>query len=71
MIINWLATKAQQFLPIQDTGFDELSVSFDFALSAEIMGLLYAQNEIDQQIEANEEITVMQNALDEHELALS
>jgi hypothetical protein len=45
MIINWAAAKAQQFLPIQDTELDELSVSFDFALSAEMMGLLYAQND--------------------------
>ena len=45
MIINWVATKAQQFLPVQDAGLDELNVSFDFALSAEIMDLLYAQND--------------------------
>jgi hypothetical protein len=44
MIINWMATKAQQFLPVPDTGLDELSVNFDFPLSAEIMDLLYAQN---------------------------
>lgn len=41
MIINWVAAKAQQFLPVHDTGLDELSVNFDFALSAEIMELLY------------------------------
>lgn len=45
MIINWVAAKAQQFLPVQDAGLDELSVNFDFALSAEIMELLYAQND--------------------------
>ncbi|MDO9048572.1 MAG: hypothetical protein Q7U66_12665 [Methylobacter sp.] len=45
MIINWMAAKAQQFLPAHDTGLDELNVSFDFALSPEIMNLLYAQND--------------------------
>ena len=45
MIINWVTTKAQQFLPEQDAGLDELNVSFDFALSPEIMDLLYAQND--------------------------
>lgn len=45
MIIDWVAAKAQHFLPAQNTGLDELSVSFDFALSPEIMGLLYAQND--------------------------
>ncbi|MGZ5576962.1 MAG: hypothetical protein ACXWEV_08770 [Methylobacter sp.] len=45
MIINWVTTKAQQFLPGQDAGLDELNVSFDFALSPEIMDLLYAQND--------------------------
>ncbi|HEY8160372.1 MAG TPA: hypothetical protein VIF10_16895 [Methylobacter sp.] len=45
MIINWVTTKAQQFLPEQDAGLDELNVSFDFALSSEIMDLLYAQND--------------------------
>ena len=45
MIINWVATKAQQFLPVPDPGLDELSVNFDFPLSAEIMDLLYAQND--------------------------
>lgn len=44
MIINWVSEKAQQFISAQDTGLDELSVNFDFALSAEIIGLLYAQN---------------------------
>ncbi len=45
MIINWVAAKAQQFLPVQDTGLDEFNSSFDFALSPEIMNLLYAQND--------------------------
>lgn len=68
MIINWLATKAQQFLPVQDAGPDELSVSFDFALSSEIIALMHAQNESTQQADA---ATVTQCALDEHELALA
>lgn len=45
MIINWVAAKAQQFLPVQDVDPDELSVNFDFALSAEMLGLLHAQND--------------------------
>lgn len=69
MIINWLAAKAQQFLPVQDAELDELSVSFDFALSAEIMGLLYAKNAESLQDEYTTVIT--QFALDEHELALA
>lgn len=44
MIINWVAEKAQQFISAQDPELDELSINFDFALSAEIIGLLYAQN---------------------------
>ncbi|TAK60687.1 hypothetical protein [Methylobacter sp.] len=44
MIINWVAEKAQQFISAQDAELDELSINFDFALSAEIIGLLYAQN---------------------------
>ncbi|TAN71036.1 MAG: hypothetical protein EPN17_02465 [Methylobacter sp.] len=71
MIINWLAAKAQQFLPEQDDGLDELSVSFDFALSAEIIAVLYAQNELDQQAKAADASTMTQFALDEHELALA
>ncbi|MDP1664804.1 MAG: hypothetical protein Q8L79_06710 [Methylobacter sp.] len=45
MIIKWMTTKARQFLPLQDAGFDELNVSFDFALSPEIMNWLFAQND--------------------------
>ncbi|MFI3154577.1 MAG: hypothetical protein QX199_00325 [Methylococcaceae bacterium] len=71
MIIDWVAAKAQQFLPVQDAGLDELSVSFDFALSSEIMGLLYAQNEPDQQTEVADDATITRTALDEHELALA
>jgi len=66
MIINWLAAKAQQFLPVQDAGLDEheLSISFDFTLSAEIMALQSAS----QQARAT---TTTRFALDEHELALA
>ncbi len=70
MIINWLAAKAQQFLPVQDAAVDELSVSFDFALSAEIAGLLYAQNQ-GWPIEAVDDNAISEIALDEHELALA
>jgi hypothetical protein len=45
MIINWVAAKTQQFLPVHDAEPDELSVNFDFALSAEMLGLLHAQND--------------------------
>ena len=71
MIIDWVTAKAQQFLPVQDAGLDELSVSFDFALSSEIMGLLYAQNAPDQQTEVAGDATITRTALDEHELALA
>ncbi len=79
MIINWMATRVQQFLAVQDAGLDELNISFDFALSPEIMNLLYEKNdgcmdaeavvEADQQAEDAAAIT--QFALDEHELALA
>lgn len=73
MIINWLTTKAQQFSTAQNVELDELNVGFDFALSPEIMNLLYVQNdqcmtETDRQ---TEDVTVTQFALDEHELALA
>ena len=86
MIINWVATKTQRFLPIQNAEPDELSVNFDFALSAEIMDLLYAQNdgcldagratqravaEDSQQIKEADAIAIIRCALDEHELALA
>lgn len=70
MIINWVTAKAQQFLQVQDAGFDELGISFDFALSTEIMDLLYAQNAANQQAEAAT-TAMTQFALDEHELALA
>lgn len=69
MVINWVATKAQLFLPVEDTELDELSVNFDFALSAEIMELLYTQNTAGNQ--AKTVNTTVQFALDEHELALA
>jgi len=45
MIINWVAAKAQQLLPVKDAGLDELSANFDFALSVEIRRFLYTQND--------------------------
>ncbi len=73
MIINWLAAKAQQFLPVQDAGLDEheLSISFDFAMSAEIMDLLYAKDAASQQAKAAHLAATTRFALDEHELALA
>jgi len=66
MIINWIATKAQQFFPKPDAGLDELSINFDFALSDEIMDLLYAKNAASQQAKA---AAIAQVALDERKLA--
>lgn len=72
MIIDWVAAKAQHFLPVQNAGLDELSVNFDFELSAEIMDLLYAQNTASQQVNvADVTITADRCVLDEHELALA
>jgi hypothetical protein len=78
MIINWVTTKARQFLPGQDAGLDELNVSFDFALSPEIMDLLYAQNDdcMDAAVAeagqpAEDAAAITQFELDEHELALT
>ena len=81
MIIDWVTTKAQQFLPEQDAGLDELNVSFDFALSPEIMDLLYAQNddcmdagavaEADQPTEDLNTTAITHFELDEYELALA
>jgi len=81
MIINWFAAKAQQFLPGQEAGLDELSTSFDFALSSEIMNLLYAQNdechnagviaEDERQARDANATDMTPFALDEHELALA
>jgi hypothetical protein len=75
MIINWVTSKAQQFLPEQDAELDELNVSFDFALSPEIMELLYAQNEActdtSQQTEADSVTVIRHVGLDEYELALT
>jgi hypothetical protein len=78
MIINWVTAKARQFLPGQDAGLDELNVSFDFALSPEIMDLLYAQNDdcMDAAVAeagqpAEDAAAITQFELDEHELALT
>jgi hypothetical protein len=78
MIINWVTAKAQQFLPGQDAELDELNVSFDFALSPEIMDLLYAQNDdcMDAAVAeagqpAEDAAAITQFGLDEHELALT
>lgn len=71
MIINWVAEKMRHFLLVQDAGLDELGVDFDFALGAEIMGLLYAQNQAGQQDEANATVGMEQSVLDEHEQALA
>ena len=81
MIINWVATKAQQLLPVQDTGLDEFSANFDVALSVEIRRFLYTQNddctdagavtETRQQAKIANVTTIAEPALDEHELALT
>jgi glycerol-3-phosphate responsive antiterminator len=71
MIINWVAAKAQLFLPVQDAGLDELSINFDFALSAEIMGFLHTKNAVSQQAEADNTAVITRFILDEHELALA
>jgi len=68
MITDWMVAAAQQFLPAQDTGLDELSVNFDFELSAEIMDFLYAQHAVSQQEKTADVAAVV---LDEHELALA
>jgi hypothetical protein len=69
MIMNWAVEKVQWFLPAQEVGLDELN--FDFALSAEVMDLLCANNGADQQDEAANEASKMRVALDEYELALA
>jgi hypothetical protein len=71
MAINWIETKAQQFLPVQDAELDELSISFDFALSAEIIDLLYAKNTASQQAKSAKAASITRVALDEHEQALA
>ncbi|MFU8788009.1 MAG: hypothetical protein ACNA7G_03210 [Methylobacter sp.] len=68
MIINWLSAKALPYLMIDDAEPDELSVDFDFALSTEIMAMLYAQNTTYAPAET---MGLRPCALDEHELALS
>ncbi|WP_340121098.1 hypothetical protein [Methylobacter svalbardensis] len=81
MIINWVAAKTQQLLPAKDARLDELNVSFDFALSPEVMNLLFAQNddcmdagavaETRQLAEIAGATTISGLELDEHELALA
>lgn len=68
MIINWLAAKALPYLTRDDAELDEFSVDFDFALSAEIMAMLYAQNTRCAPAEA---VRLSSSALDEHERALA
>jgi hypothetical protein len=73
MTINWLAAVAQQFLPVEDAGLDEheLSISFDFAPSAEIMDLLYTQNAVGHMAKPATATALPRFALDEYELALA
>ena len=68
---NWVTAKTRQDLPAYDTELDELSVNFDFALSAEILDLLYAQNAAGQRRQAANKLSITRLALDEHELALA
>ena len=71
MIINWVAAKALPYLTLYDAELDELSVDFDFALSAEIMAMLYAQNTTCTPAEVAGTIGIRSCSLDEHELALA
>lgn len=81
MMIKWVTTKAQQFLPVKDAGVDEFSANFDFVLSVEMMALLSAQHDrhrqqgavagTHQQAEIADAPAISQLALDEHELALA
>lgn len=68
---NWVTEKTQQSLPAYDAELDELSVNFDFALSAEILDLLYAQNAAGQRRKTASKLSITRLALDEHELALA
>ncbi|MDP3875831.1 MAG: hypothetical protein Q8Q50_02510 [Methylobacter sp.] len=71
MIINWIAAKALPYLSMDDAELDELSVNFDFALSAEIMAMLYTQNATCPPADVAGAVGIMHWALDEHELALA
>lgn len=71
MIIDWIATKTQYFFLAQDFEPDELSENFDFALSSEMMALLYAKNAVQQRNHSTRKDSFSQFALDEHELALT
>ncbi|MGZ4971018.1 MAG: hypothetical protein ACXV8O_17140 [Methylobacter sp.] len=82
MIIDWMASKTQLFFPEQD---DEFYLGLDFALSPEIMNLLYAQNDdcvdaatqqliaepAQQEAEEDADAFIAQFELDEYELALA
>lgn len=70
MITNWIAEKTQPFLPISADELDELTVSFDFALSPEMMAMLYAQNAPCPPAKTAAVITPTSGELDEHERAL-
>lgn len=65
MITNWVAAAAELLSPRQYAETDELSVDFDFALSAEIMDWLYARHAADRQPKNSD---VAAAVLDEHEL---
>lgn len=71
MVITWVATKAQQFLAAEDAELDALSVNFDFALSAEMLDLLYQQKAAAQLPQMTKLTAVPRITLDEHELALA
>ncbi|MEY3879913.1 MAG: hypothetical protein RIQ94_708 [Pseudomonadota bacterium] len=71
MVITWVTTKAQQFLVAEDAELDALSVNFDFALSAEMLDLLYQQKAAAQLPQVTKSAVVIPVTLDEHELALA
>lgn len=71
MMINWLAAKAELFFPVPEAGLDELGVNFDFALSAEIVDWLYAQNAAVHQVRTANSGAMLRFDLDEHELAIA
>lgn len=69
MVSHWVTAKTQQDLPAYNAELDELS--FDFALSAEIVDLLYTQNAAGQRRQTAGKLSITRLALDEHELALA
>lgn len=44
MMTDWLAAVTERLLPARNAEPDELSIDFDFALSAEMMDWLYARH---------------------------